>query len=94
MLDFEWDDRKAAGNVAKHRVSFSEAVKVFDDLFAVHLGDQSMDYGEERFLAIGLVNGIVLSVVYAERDDRIRVISARRATKQEQKVYDTQRANW
>ncbi|MBZ9845240.1 BrnT family toxin [Mesorhizobium sp. CA5] len=50
-----------------------------------------MDYEEERFIGIGIVNGLVLTVVYTERGDRIRLISARKATRHEQKAYDQAR---
>ncbi|MDX8525075.1 BrnT family toxin [Mesorhizobium sp. MSK_1335] len=91
MLEFEWDDEKAAGNVAKHGVAFSDARRLFDDIHALHYVDRSMVYEEERFVGIGIVNGVVLTVVYTERGDRIRLISARKATRHEQKAYDEAR---
>ncbi len=91
MLEFEWDDEKAAGNVAKHGVAFSDACRLFDDIHALHYIDRSMVYEEERFVSIGIVNGVVLTVVYTERGDRIRLISARKATRHEQKAYDEAR---
>ncbi|CDX46803.1 conserved hypothetical protein [Mesorhizobium plurifarium] len=83
MLEFEWDDDKAKSNLAKHGVAFADARRLFDD--------RSMDYEEERFIGIGIVNGLVLTVVYTERGDRIRLISARKATRHEQKAYDQAR---
>jgi uncharacterized DUF497 family protein len=94
MIEFEWNADKGAANAIKHGVSFADATNVFNDVFAVHVIDQSMDYGEERFIAIGLVSGIVLTVVYVERHDRIRIISARKATRHEQRVYGTERGIW
>ena len=91
MLEFEWDDEKAAGNVAKLGVAFSDACSLFDDIHALHYVDRSMVYEEERFVGIGIVNGLVLTVVYTERGDRIRLISARKATRHEQKAYDEAR---
>ncbi|TIQ37380.1 MAG: BrnT family toxin [Mesorhizobium sp.] len=91
MLEFEWDGDKAASNLAKHGVAFSDAKRLFDDIHGLHYADRSMDYEEERFIGIGMINGVVLTVVYTERGDRIRLISARRATRHEQKAYDEAR---
>ncbi|MFA6155863.1 BrnT family toxin [Mesorhizobium sp.] len=91
MLEFEWDDAKAKSNLTKHGLAFSDAERLFDDAYALHYADRSMTYEEERFIGIGLVNGVVITVVYTEREDRIRLISARRATRHEQKTYDQAR---
>jgi uncharacterized DUF497 family protein len=87
MLDFEWDDAKAAANLAKHGIGFPTACRVFDDGFAVDFEDRTMDYGEMRRIAIGMVQGEVLAVVYSERETVIRIISARKATRQERHEY-------
>jgi uncharacterized protein len=84
---FEWDEAKAAENCAKHGVSFETATKVFRDPFGVERLDDREDYGEERFVLIGVAEEIVLTIVYTERNDRIRIISARRATRREQDDY-------
>jgi uncharacterized DUF497 family protein len=84
---FEWDDAKAAENYAKHGVSFEMAAEVFKDPFAIERLDDREHYGEYRFILIGAVEGAVLTVVYTERGDRIRIISARQATKQEHDDY-------
>ncbi len=76
-MPFEWDETKAAENYAKHGVSFETATEVFRDTFAVERLDDREDYGEDRFILIGIVDGTVLTVVYTERSDRIRIISAR-----------------
>lgn len=86
-MTFEWDDDKAQSNLAKHNVSFELACSVFDDVFAFDSSDADSDSGETRFVVIGLTNRIVLTVVYTERADQIRIISARRATKHEEKEY-------
>ena len=86
-MPFEWDETKAAENYAKHGVSFETATEVFRDMFAVERLDDREDYGEDRFILIGIVDGTVLTVVYTERSDRIRIISARQATKREQDDY-------
>ena len=84
---FEWDAAKAAENFAKHGVSFDTAARVFSDPFGVERLDDREDYGEERFILIGTVAEVVLTVVYTERNGRIRIISARRATRHEQDDY-------
>jgi uncharacterized DUF497 family protein len=91
MLEFEWDDDKAASNLVKHGVAFADAARLFDDIHALHFIDRSMNHGEERLIGVGMVNGIVLTVVYTERGERIRLISARKATRHEQRSYDQER---
>jgi len=86
-LEFEWDKAKAEENYAKHGVSFEMAKGVFRDSFAAEFLDDREDYGEERFVILGLVEGQVLYVAYTERKDVIRIISARRATLHEQEIY-------
>jgi len=86
-LRFEWDKLKAKNNYAKHGVSFDLAKKVFKDPFAVEFLDDREDYGEERFVILGMVDGHILYVAYTERNETIRIISARRATKHEQETY-------
>lgn len=85
--EFEWDAGKAASNLRKHSVAFADAQRVFDDAFAVHEFDLDAGYGEQRMIVIGMVNGVLLTVVYAERGERTRLISARKATKHEQLDY-------
>jgi len=86
-LEFEWDDAKATENYARHGVSFELAKKVFNDPFAVERIDDRRDYGEERYIIIGLADREILFVAYTEREERIRLISARRATRYEQDDY-------
>lgn len=90
MVSFEWDEKKAAENYATHGVSFQFATRVFKDPFAVERIDDRHDYGEERYILIGMAGDVVLFVVYTEREERIRLISARRATKLEQEDYEKQ----
>ena len=85
--DFEWDEAKAQANLRKHKISFQQAQRVFDDIFAVVDQDLTEEYGESRFLATGMVNGLIITVVYTERGEKIRMISARRATAYEQREY-------
>ena len=86
-MDFEWDEVKAASNLRKHGVDFADAVGVFDDPLALSMPDDVPD--ERRFLGVGTdVLGRVLVVVYTIRGDKIRIISARRATPSERKRYE------
>ena len=90
-LEFEWDGAKAETNVEAHGVSFELAQTVFKDPFAIERLDDREDYGEERYLMIGLADGgVLLYIAYTERGDRIRIISARRATQYEQDDYHQQ----
>jgi uncharacterized protein len=85
---FEWDDDKAEANYRKHGVDFAMARRVFDDFFAVEQYDPfSATYGEDRFIIVGMVGGELVTVVYTNRDDCIRLISARRASKREHDDY-------
>lgn len=85
--DFEWDDAKAATNLTNHGVSFERARLVFSDPLAVGEIDDREDYGEDRFTLVGMVEGILIFVAWTERGDRVRIISARRATRYEQDDY-------
>jgi len=87
-LKFEWDRAKAEANWKKHGVSFELAKSAFKDPFAIEFLDDREDYGESRLILIGTAEGeVLLYVAYTERDDRIRIISARRATQYEQDEY-------
>jgi uncharacterized DUF497 family protein len=88
--EFEWDDEKAAKNLEKHGISFAQAIPAFHDPLAIDVFDDREDYGEDRFILIGMCEGQVLTVAYTERGDRTRIISARRATKDEQAYYHSQ----
>src|SRR5262249_50018109 len=85
--DFEWDERKAASNLDKHGVSFEQATLAFDDAFAWVEQDHTEDYGEDRFILIGCALHSILYVVYTERGERIRIISAREAYDYERRDY-------
>ncbi len=83
---FEWDDEKAKRNLQKHGVSFETATMVFYDEGRIEIFDEAHSIDEERYITIGMA-GKVLFVVYTERHDNIRLISARPATLLEKKVY-------
>jgi uncharacterized protein len=87
---FEWDDEKARANLVKHRIDFYDAVLVFEDPGVCDDPDDSMDYGEERYMAVGIVNGVAMTVAYCMRGRRIRLISARRPTPTEREYYARQ----
>jgi uncharacterized protein len=87
---FEWDEAKAAKNYAKHGVTFEAAQDVFKDPFAIEQIDDRKDYGEERFIIIGMASGRLLVVVYTMRGEIIRIISARGAEPYEQRQYHEQ----
>lgn len=86
-LEFEWDDAKDAANKAKHGVGFAVASNVFKDVFAIERTDDRQDYGEERYVIIGMVESRLLAVAYTMRGEAIRIISARGATSHEQHQY-------
>ena len=85
--DFEWDDEKAARNLARHGVSFEAARLAFDDPFAVVREDRRRDYGEDRYILLGMVENHLLAIVHTQRDARIRIISARLAEPRERRRY-------
>jgi uncharacterized protein len=89
-VHFEWDPDKEVRNLEKHGVSFHEAKTVFDDDFFVAFSDPDHSIGERRYLIMGRSEqGRLLVVAYTERSERrIRLISAREATRRERKVYE------
>ena len=88
-MDFEWDPDKAARNLAKHRVAFSEAVTVFGDPLAITFFDPGHSDGEDRYLTFGYsTEGRLLVVSHTDRGNRNRIISARVATRRERRIYE------
>ena len=83
---FEWDDEKARLNYAKHKIRFETATAVFDDENRIEWYDAAHSEDEDRYNTIGMVRNI-LFVVYTERRDKIRIISARLATAEERRIY-------
>jgi uncharacterized DUF497 family protein len=84
---FEWDDAKAAANLARHGVGFEMARLAFDDPNAIGRVDSREDYGEERYILLGMANDRLLHVTYTLRGERIRIISVRRPEPQERRRY-------
>lgn len=88
-MNFTWDNRKAASNEKKHGVSFSEARSVFGDPLAIAFDDPYQPTHEARFLMFGMSHlNRLLTVSFTERQDGVRVISARLATKSERGIYE------
>lgn len=86
-MAYQWNRDKAAANLCKHGIDFADAVSVFSDDLAITIPDERFD--EERFVTIGVdAFARVLVVVYTMRDDEIRVVSARKATRQERQQYE------
>jgi len=87
-MKFEWDDAKNEENIRKHGIDFRDVVKMFDHPMLTFL-DTRLDYGEDRWIGIGLLRDIVAVVVYLEWEDEetIRIISARKATSHEGKEF-------
>jgi uncharacterized DUF497 family protein len=86
---FEWDLKKAEVNLRKHGVTFDEATTAFGDSLALFMPDPDHSVYEERYLVLGMSNRRRLLVVaFAERPPQTRLISARRATRQERRVYE------
>jgi len=88
---YEWDESKAAANLIKHGVSFEEAKTVFNDPLYVDFYDPDHSFGEHRFILLGeSAQRRILFVSYMERNNSIRLISAREATISERKAYEQQ----
>ncbi len=88
--DVEWDDQKAKINAQKHGITFKEAETVFDDLYARVIPDEDHSVLEDRFVILGLsvrANVLIVCHCYRENGQTLRIISARRATRSEEKTY-------
>jgi hypothetical protein len=87
-MDYEWDERKRAVNLTKHGIDFARACRIWDENGQVLVvEDARHDYRERRFHAFGVVDGILLMAVFTWREERCRIISARRASKHEAATY-------
>ena len=85
-MRFEWDERKRQSNLEKHGVDFADLKSLFASETVTVLDDR-FEYAEHRFITLGLLKGIVLTVAHTETDEVIRIISARRATHYEEEIY-------
>lgn len=89
-MKFEWDENKNQANIKKHGINFADAVYVFSDLFALNIPDDEHSDIEERWILLGKsLQMSVLLIVHTYREgDSIRIISARKSTKNEQRIYE------
>jgi uncharacterized protein len=85
--EFDWDDKKAAINMAKHGISFRSAMSVFCDPDVVLVATIRQEDGEARYKAVGRINERIFTVVFVMRGETCRVISARRANRKEERSY-------
>ncbi|MBM9575542.1 BrnT family toxin [Leptospira sp. 201903070] len=89
---FEWDEKKNASNLKKHQISFKQASKVFLDKDAIYISDENHSENEERWLVLGKIeNFTIIVVVFVDKtnneEEKLRIISARKADKLEEKEY-------
>ncbi|MDR1489187.1 MAG: BrnT family toxin [Desulfovibrio sp.] len=89
----EWDEAKRVGNLAKHGLDLAVSRELFADYFMERL-DTRKDYGEDRWIALGMIRGQVVVLVYTERNDKLRPISLRKATVQERSIYEQTRQKY
>lgn len=86
-MRYSWDEEKNRGNLARHKIAFEDAARVFEGPTVERIDDR-FGYDETRVYAIGLVNGLEVTVIYTDRDnDERRIISARRAESHERRIY-------
>jgi uncharacterized DUF497 family protein len=91
-VEFEWDPEKEQANLQKHGVDFTEAATVFGDPLELTISDPDHSTGEYRFLSMGhSIRNRILVVSYTERENRIRIISARTASPKERRQYESER---
>jgi len=86
-MRYSYDPKKKASNLKKHGLDFDDARGVIESAQAVTFEDLRFDYGEVRYLTLGLLHGVVVIIATAETDKTIRIISMRKANKHEQKIY-------
>lgn len=88
-MQFEWDDEKEQINIKKHGIDFETAARVFTDENRIELYDEIHSEIEDRYITIGMIDEVayIVMVVYTEREEAVRLISARMATKQEGRIY-------
>jgi hypothetical protein len=85
-MEFEWDEAKRQTNLGKRRLDFADAEIVFSGA-TFTFEDDRFEYGEDRYITLGLLNGMVIVIAHTERNEVIRIISMRKATKHEQQLY-------
>ena len=85
-MEFTWSETKRAANIKAHGLDFLDAASVFEGV-TFTFEDDRFSYGEQRFVTLGLLAGITVSVVHTESEHEIRIISFRRSTKRESQIY-------
>ena len=85
-MKFEWDEAKRQTNLRNHKLDFADAEIVFTGI-TFTFEDDRFEYGEDRFITLGLLREMVVVIAHTERNDTVRVISMRKATKNEQRLY-------
>jgi uncharacterized protein len=88
-VEFEWDERKRKSNLNKHKIDFADAEIVFSGT-VITIPDERKDYDEVRWFSLGLLEDVVVAVSHTDRDERIRIISMRKAERYESEIYFTQ----
>ena len=91
-MEFTWSETKRAANIKAHGLDFVDAASVFEGL-TFTIEDDRFSYGEQRFVTLGLLAGVTVSVVHTENEYEIRVISFRKASKRESQIYDDEIKN-
>jgi len=91
-MRFEWDEKKRLSNIKKHGIDFVDIPAMFDGDIVTVIDDR-FDYGETRYQTLGLLKSRVIMVVHTESETVIRIISARKANKDEEKIYFTEIQN-
>ncbi len=86
-MEFEWDENKNTVNKEKHGIDFNDAKKIFNDPNRTNYEDQRKNYGEKRWITVGFISSVYLTVVYTVRQ-AIRIISARRSNRKERQEYN------
>ena len=95
-MNFDWDNNKNQSNIAKHGISFEEAIAIFDDPNILNYEDTRLNYGETRFVSIGQIilvtqeKTVIIVVIHTQRNQTIRLISAGKANERERKRYERQ----
>ena len=90
-MQFEWDETKRRLNLEKHKIDFEEATTIYDS-FVYTFQDTRNEYGEPRFVSLGLLYGVEVAVVFTPRDGKRRIISVRRARMAEREKYHEERS--
>ena len=87
-MEFEWDENKRLANLEKHGIDFTVALLVFEDANRINYADDRKNYGETRIRTVGKIkNELIVSVINTDRNNKVRIISARRANQKEREDY-------